>query len=62
MVHGTQYLSIDAATWDAMPLAEWTPGENRSGSRVSEALATDAGLILVGEENGAAAFWFGATR
>jgi len=59
MIHGTQYLSVDGATWSAMPLAEGTPGENRSGSRANDALATDAGLILVGEEDGAAAFWFG---
>jgi hypothetical protein len=59
VVHGTQYLSVDGATWQAMPLAQGTPGENRSGSSVNDALATDAGLILVGEENGAAAFWFG---
>jgi hypothetical protein len=59
MVHGTQYLSVDGATWLPMPLAEGTPGENRSGSSVGAALATDHGLILVGEENGAAAFWFG---
>jgi hypothetical protein len=59
MVHGTQYLSVNGATWVPMPFAEGTPGENRSGSSVGAALATDRGLILVGEENGAAAFWFG---
>jgi hypothetical protein len=59
MVHGTQYLSIDGAAWSPMPLTEGTPGENRSGSRVNDALATDGGLIMVGEENGGAAFWFG---
>lgn len=58
-VHGTQYLSIDGAAWTALPFAEGTVGENRSGSRVNDALATRDGLILVGEENGAAVFWFG---
>jgi hypothetical protein len=43
-------------------LAEGTVGENRSGSRVRGAMATDSGLILVGEENGAATFWFGEAR
>jgi len=59
MIHGTQYLSIDGAAWSPMPLAEATLGENRGGSRVNDALATDGGLIIVGEENGAAAIWFG---
>jgi hypothetical protein len=58
-VHGTQYLSVDGAAWQALPLSEGTVGQNRSGSRVNDALATDTGLILVGEENGAATFWFG---
>ena len=60
-VHGTQYLSVDGAAWTALPLAEGTAGENRSGARVNDALAIGAGLILVGEENGAATFWFGET-
>lgn len=59
MVHGTQYLSADGATWEPIPLAEGTIGENRSGSRVNGAQAIDGGLIIVGEEHGAAAFWFG---
>jgi hypothetical protein len=59
VVHGTQYLSVDGASWQPIPLAEGTPGENRSGSSISDAVATDGALIIVGEENGAAAFWFG---
>jgi hypothetical protein len=58
-VHGTQYLSVDGASWQAVPLSEGTVGENRSGSRVNNAQATGNGLILVGEEDGAATFWFG---
>jgi hypothetical protein len=61
-VHGTQYLSIDGAIWVPLPLSEGTVGETRSGSRVNDALATGDGLILVGEEHGAATFWFGEAR
>ncbi len=59
MIHGTQYISVDGAEWHALPLREGTPGETRSGSRVNDAVAADGGLILVGERDGAATFWFG---
>lgn len=58
-IHGTQYLSLDGAGWAGLPFTEGTPMENRSGSSVNGVLPVLGGLILVGEENGAATFWFG---
>lgn len=58
-VWGQQLISRDGATWDALPFEPGTPGTTRSGSVVNAALAVDGGLVVAGERDGAATFWFG---
>jgi hypothetical protein len=59
VVHGTQLVSTDGATWTPLPFDIGTPGMTRSGAIVNAAIATDAGLALGGELDGIATFWFG---
>jgi hypothetical protein len=59
VVHGTQLISSDGATWTPLPFDVGTPGVTRSGAIVNAAIATDAGLLLAGELNGVATFWIG---
>lgn len=60
VIHGTQLISSDGATWAALPFDVGTPGETRSGSAVNAAVATDDGrLLLAGELDGVATFWMG---
>ena len=59
VVHGTQRISIDGATWEALPFPAGTVGSSHSGSAVSAAVAVEGRLVLVGQSNRQAAFWIG---
>jgi hypothetical protein len=59
VVHGTQLISSDGATWTPLPFEVGTPGVTRSGASVNAAIAADGTLILAGEQDGAATFWIG---
>ncbi|MCA1572515.1 MAG: hypothetical protein LC798_19885 [Chloroflexi bacterium] len=62
VVYGTQQISVDGVTWAPLPFEPGTPGETRSGASVNAAIAVDGGLVLAGEEDGQATFWFGESR
>ncbi|MFN2418303.1 MAG: hypothetical protein ABR593_05185, partial [Candidatus Limnocylindria bacterium] len=62
VVYGTQQISVDGVTWAPLPFEPGTPGETRSGASVNTAIAVDGGLVLAGEEDGQATFWFGESR
>ena len=59
VVHGTQLISSDGATWAPLPFEVGTPGVTRSGASVNAAAAADGTLILAGEQDGVATFWIG---
>ena len=59
VVHGTQLLSSDGATWTPLPFTTGTPGVTRSGAIVNAAAPTQGGLIVAGELDGVATFWIG---
>jgi hypothetical protein len=59
VVHGTEHISPDGITWDALPFPPSTVGVQDSGSRVEGAVDADGFLLLVGQQNGEAAFWTG---
>ena len=59
VVHGTQLISSDGATWTPLPFEVGTPGVTRSGASVNAAAAADGTLILAGEQDGVATFWIG---
>lgn len=58
-VHARQWISSDGSAWAQLPFEPGTPGDARSGADVTDAAELDGSLILVGEEDGRAAFWFG---
>jgi hypothetical protein len=57
VIHGTEHISPDGITWDALPFPPSTLGVQDSGSRVEGAVDGDGFLLLVGQQNGEAAFW-----
>ena len=59
VVHGTQRISIDGATWEALPFPGGTVGASHSGSAISAAVVVEWRLVLVGQSNRQAAFWIG---
>src|SRR5919106_3466717 len=59
VVHGTQRISIDGATWEALPFPGGSLGTSHSGSAISAAVVVDGSLVLVGQSDGLAAFWIG---
>jgi hypothetical protein len=59
VVHGTQRISTDGASWEDLPFAAGTPGTSGSGSAVMSSASVDGALVLVGQSNGQAAFWIG---
>jgi hypothetical protein len=59
LVHGSQYLSVDGASWVPLPLPAGVPGQSRSGSTLHAAVAVDDSLVVAGEQDGAATFWIG---
>jgi hypothetical protein len=58
-VHGTLLTSRDGATWSAVGFERGTPGDFWSGAGVQAAIGVEDGIVLVGEEDGRATFWFG---
>lgn len=61
VTYGRTLISPDAISWQGLPFAEQDvilQGSNR-GSVVLAASGADGGLVLVGQSNGRASFWFG---
>jgi hypothetical protein len=59
VIHGTEHISPDGITWDALPFPPSTLGVQDSGSRVEGAADGDGFLVLVGQQDGEAAIWTG---
>jgi len=63
--YGNLGISVDGASWEALPFPGFSyirGGGREDGSIVIAASATDTGLVLVGQSNGRATFWFGEPR
>jgi hypothetical protein len=61
VTYGRTLMSLDGMSWQALPFAEQDvieQGTNR-GSVVLAAADADGNLVLVGQSNGRASFWFG---
>jgi hypothetical protein len=56
VTYSRSLISVDGMSWQEMPFAKPPTGR---GNGVFAAIATEGGLLLVGESNGRAAFWLG---
>jgi hypothetical protein len=64
--YGSQRISVDGATWEPLPFPGFSytnpPRVREDGSIVLAAAGTERGLVLVGQSNGRATFWYGEPR
>lgn len=59
VVRGVAFASVDGVDWSPLPFEPGTLGETHTGASVLDAVRVDDGIVLVGEDDGAATFWFG---
>jgi len=64
--YGAQRISVDGTAWKPLPFARFSytnpPRIREDGSIVLDGAGADGGLVLVGQSNGRATFWFGESR